>query len=32
MGDADAEKDFDYIEAADEFVDEYADVFKELAG
>ena len=32
MCDADAEKDFDYIEAAEEFMDEYADVFEELAG
>ena len=32
MGDADAEKDFDYIEAADEFMDEHADVIEEPAG
>ena len=32
MSDADAEKDFDYIEVADEFMDEYVDVFEELAG
>lgn len=32
MGSADAEKDFDYIEATNEFMDEYADVFEELAG
>lgn len=32
MSDANAEKDFGYIEAANEFMDEYADVFEELAG
>lgn len=32
MFDTDAEKNFDYIEAADDFMDEYVDVFEELAG
>ena len=32
MFDTDAEKDFDYVEVADEFMDEYSDVFEELAG
>lgn len=32
MCDADVEKDFDYVEVADEFMDEYSDVFEELAG
>ena len=32
MCDADAERDSDYVEAAEEFMDEYADVFEELAG
>ena len=31
MSDVDAEKDFGYIEDADEFMNEYADVFEELA-